>query len=738
MTLIGYEAKKLACHREIFLILIGLFVVAQVLFARSSLMIQSAVTKQYSQELVEGVSEDNTDLGLSYQVEQMTHYREYLDGYPDYIQTVLSQADQMEKVAVFQKQGSYAISNIQKTKSDFAKLDQVTLSDNAPLWIRNVLCWNNGIAILLMQVLVIVTVLFGAEQKNGIGKLWVAQYRGRKPVMAAKWSCLLVISFLLVVLSYVGFLIQARLQCKAGDLFAPIQSFEEFKRCSWKVNCLQMLIWNLIENWMIVFFIGSLFALLLSKIGVGFASVVLVALLSVSWVLNKKLPETSFGLFFKEVNLYSFLYAEKRLRLYQNVNLFGRAIQNETCFIVSMLIGHPVIGLCLRHAAGQERKEYRLGEKIGKWKLVAHVRQTTENWKSEHASIVWHELYEVFGYQWRWFILVVFLIVGWYAIGQGDDGYYFLKKATYNSYMQTLQGAYTPEKEAFLQQEKAFLEGTDSTMEHLAAQLLDGSITQEEYEQEQIKIEREIDQKIDGFRIVEQQWHFIEEQKANGANHVGFFNQYLAEKLFDKNPASLTAAVFLVLFAIVFLLGYQQIEYPCTGLIRVNFHGRGKQIRTKLVINIVIMVAMELFVSYRYYSGILSNYPACDFSINTSCIELLSQTVGNMSVGTFLFLKFILGVIGAICLAVLISGIALLPQRPVVQYCLASVLLGLPILFLKMGLPFATGGMAVFLCTDYLNVQLLPVGLVIWICYGAASFLFFFRTYQTAVRTKRK
>ena len=83
MTLIGYEAKKLACHREIFLILIGLFVVAQVLFARSSLMIQSAVTKQYSQELVEGVSEDNTDLGLSYQVEQMTHYREYLDGYPD-------------------------------------------------------------------------------------------------------------------------------------------------------------------------------------------------------------------------------------------------------------------------------------------------------------------------------------------------------------------------------------------------------------------------------------------------------------------------------------------------------------------------------------------------------------------------------------------------------------------------------------------------------------------------------
>ena len=40
------------------------------------------------------------------------------------------------------------------------------------------------------------------------------------------------------------------------------------------------------------------------------------------------------------------------------------------------------------------------------------------------------------------------MIVGWYAIGQGDDGYYFLKKATYNSYMQTLQGAYTPEKEA--------------------------------------------------------------------------------------------------------------------------------------------------------------------------------------------------------------------------------------------------------------------------------------------------
>ena len=67
-----------------------------------------------------------------------------------------------------------------------------------------------------------------------------------------------------------------------------------------------MLIWNLIENWMIVFFIGSLFALLLSKIGVGFASVVLVALLAVSWGLNKKLPETSFGASYDCLsNLYS-------------------------------------------------------------------------------------------------------------------------------------------------------------------------------------------------------------------------------------------------------------------------------------------------------------------------------------------------------------------------------------------------------------------------------------------------
>ena len=174
----------------------------------------------------------------------------YLTGYPGYLDKVLSQAAVMEQMAVFQKQGSFALANIRKTKRDFQRLkkqmDGIRLAADAPELLPAAVSFEAGSVLLLLQLLVLSVCIFGYEQEGGRKQLLTMQYRGRLEVSAAKILLLAVGTVFLVLLMYGGFLLQAYEPFCGGDWTAPVQSLTEFRQCSRKLSCLEYLIWFLL------------------------------------------------------------------------------------------------------------------------------------------------------------------------------------------------------------------------------------------------------------------------------------------------------------------------------------------------------------------------------------------------------------------------------------------------------------------------------------------------------------
>ena len=111
---------------------------------------------------------------------------EYLTAYPAYVQKVISQADGMEKVAVFQESASAAIDNILKTKADFSEMLDVSVQLDKPDWV--LLGTRNQTVpfLLVLQVLVCVAAFFSSKQGSGFSILEKAQYKGRLPAIRVK------------------------------------------------------------------------------------------------------------------------------------------------------------------------------------------------------------------------------------------------------------------------------------------------------------------------------------------------------------------------------------------------------------------------------------------------------------------------------------------------------------------------------------------------------------------------
>lgn len=744
MTLINYECRKLFCHKGIIFILLFLWVAAQFAFSQSQLMQASAIeadeSEKYAADYVkygdisldESVEKLGDEQGFGYYnfLSEIKSRNEYVNGYSNYIETVLSQADQMEQAAVFQKKGSFAISNIRKTKADFAVLEGLEVSDAPAFWVRNVICWKNGAWFLLVQMIVIAAAVFGLEQKSGVRNLCEIQYLGRKPTVMAKLCALLFLTLAAVLINIAGFAVQAIFACGLGDVSASIQSLEEFKRCALPFSCAQMLVIFIAASWLVLCMLGALLSFLIWESALGVGCALFAMVMAVSWLLNRHLPENEIFLILREANFYSWLFIGEWLKSYQNVNFFGRAVHYSLCFTVGVF-GCIAMWTALLWIFAESRAAKPLFvQRLNNAGPIVSIKRVVGRLKSESTSIFKYQLYEAFFYRWRIIIPIIFAAATICAVGKQNDGYYSMKKATYDSYMLTLQGLYSQEKEEFLEKEQLFMQGIDEDTLAIQEKYADGELDEDEYTHEITALEREREQKNEGYVMLESQWRRVKARAESGDESAGFFNELLAEKLFSRNSESIKCAFIVLTFAVVFLLSYQLIEYPCTELIRANYRGRKQRIHSRLAVNIAIMLIAQCFVSWRYFSGILGEYTGVDFNVSTACVSELSALGANMTVKDYMILRLILQCIGAVLAAVLLTALAQLKQRPVVQYCLAGILLLFPAVLLKLRLPFALGGLACFECIDFIDTSL-AAGVLLWCAYAAVVIAFF------AVMTRR-
>lgn len=718
MGLFGYELRKLWFQKTSCILILAVWIIGQFSFSRSSVILTEQIALAYQEENTQieaAISGKSVEAALEWlneaQIEAstleevMTDYRwiravntyleqyKYLSDYPTYLETILSQADTMEKVAVFQNQGAFAISNIRKTKTDFARLQEqmqgVEVSSEAAEFVSAGTGYSAATLLLVIQIVILAVCIFGYDQEGDRKLVMTMQYRGRKEATFAKTCLLIVGTIFLIFAMYAGLLIQAYMLFGPGSLLAPIQSIPEFKRCSQMLNCLEYLVLFFFNK-----ILAFIFLALLASAAVSWAKSIggiclFGAAAGVWFLMYQRFPEWGIFLWLKEVNPVAWVDTWEWMRGYKNVSLFTNAVGFIPCFYIGVSIG-IVLSASLTVWLFP-RKFYHRVPRL----LQRTLRAVTGAFaRTCHTtSLIWQLLYQMTGYKKRFLLVLVVIFAVYTAGAQSGRSYYGLERATYNSYMTTIQGLYTAETEAFLTAEEARLNESDGYLQGMSERLNTGKISQEEYDAASWQLRQEQAQKNDGFELVKGQWNLVRTAdeaaliQGRTESHAGFFHMYLAEELFnDKEKETELLGLFLILVFVI-LVPYERIDFYSEKLFQTTFRGRMRRMLVRSVLAMVIAVVLGGAVYAAYWLTVYSGYQKQDFSVAAVCLELFEGWRPEITMGDVMLLSAGAKCVGMLLTSLLISTIALLPLEMTAYYLLAMVFAGGPFLLYQAGIP---------------------------------------------------
>lgn len=752
--MLGYELQKISFQKIGLILIIVLWVLAQYLFYQEldeTRIIQGYQTewetvnketdeKTYEETLewligeYDHLMEDIFSLyGETYRywrviMHEMEKYK-YLIEYPEYIQNVLAQAEAMENSPIFKAKGSFVIDNMRKTKSAFEELTKVEISGETPECLADVLSDKVGMVLLIVQTVVLAMCVFGPEQDPEKKMLLTMQYRGRIPVAAAKIVCVVIGSLFFACLMYGGFLVQAGLAMGERDWSAPIQSLQEMKRCTWNVSCSQFLLLFLFNKILATVLIGMLASVCICLLKSTGGMLLFGGIMLLSIAVRSYLPETVEWLWIKNINLIVWADTWEWMHQYMNIAVFGHAVSRGVCFYLGMACGIPACTISVAVLFPKDWQPKRPAS-IAMQKMINRITAGL----TRTTSFASHHGYQMFLYGMRYLLLPV-AILGIYAAAnlRGDQGYYYLEKATYESYMNTVGGVYTEETEEFLEQEEAHLYGMDGYTEAVAADLKAGKITQKEYENLLYELEKEQKQKMDGFLLVSQQWSLIKNVEQSGEGEAGFFQKYLAEELFEISNKGYMLLGIMFLVIILFIAPYSRIESACDDLMMTACKGRTKRLVVRLLFNMLVALMSGMGIYLAWYFVIFTSYPEQNYNLSAACLQKFSQLDPNTTIRQVIIVSGIAKVVGLMLLAVVVTILSVKKLDHVSYYVVMAAVIVIPMILGILRVPVQRFSLMGFFQMEEIISRSLWEGvgyMVIWTVASIAFLLYTVRCTQ--------
>lgn len=607
----------------------------------------------------------------------------YLSGYPGYLQDITAQMEGMLNSPVF-RGSSFAIDNMKKTEEAFAAMEGVDLSFAAPERLPDALSDRAGMILLTIQVMILAVLIFGAEQNSDKKLLLTMQYRGRIPTAAAKTACMIAGSILLVLLMYGSFLLQAASAMGGRDWSASIQSLQEMKRCTWRVDCREFIFFFLLHKALGMIFFGlATGACICLAQNIGGILIFAVVLLS-AMAARSFLPETADWLWIKNINPIVWADTWEWMHEYLNMSIFGHAVSVKAGFYMGMALGIPGLSvaiLMLFPKNGHSRR-FPLLDKVLRLlrKASAHFAQS--------VSIFWQHFYQMFFYGKRYLLLLAAAAV-LLAAGnlREDSGFYYLEKATYDSYMNTIQGPYTEETRLFLEKEEAHLSGADGYADELFHKKEAGELTEKEYATLLYELEKEQLQKSDGFRIVSEQWADVRNVASSETGMAGFFQIYLEEELFCINWRGYLLLGLVFVTILLFIGPYSRIEAQSRELLMTAFRGRRQRTLVQLMFHLIVSLLLGAGIYFMWYRSVFAGYVPQDYSLSAACLSVFRTLDPKITVGEVLLLCWLAKILGLTLLAVLVTIFSMWKLDTVSYYVLLSVTIGVPLLLCILNVP---------------------------------------------------
>ena len=523
---------------------------------------------------------------------------EYINGYPYFLDKTIKQGKLRSQIKLYED--GYASEVTAKSVAMYEKLigTEPEAGENRGM----VLFFQSHIPELLSLFFMLhIVSSFFDERKKGLVYMVRATSRGRSVLCIYRIGILFFSSFASVFLLMGANLLGAAFTFGTGDLFRPLQSFAEYKKCPYGFSVIGFVLILVVLKTMGVFLTGLVMYVLRGIVN-DFLFYCLMGGLVIAEVLSGILisPVSSLNTI-KYINLYSLIKTDDFFRGSVYLNLFGHAVRalSILCFVTVLLtVLITVAGFMIFGRKYVARSKG--GEKLG-----GLVRRIKERFAVQHTLFGW-EAYKVFIKQGA--VVFIILCLGLHLQQSLKYGYYYSADSAERLYYKRYGGEIDDAKMELAEKWMAQLKKSEENyIKRLEALEADGKIGSDSYKQytESLKRNRE-DQKA--FEPVLMDLRSANEYRIKTGNSVSLIEPYAYDILLNRDTQTRERGAFLTIAAIIgALAGIFAFEKHTNMEQMINSTSRGRKVKCYIKPLIVVVVSFLCPVIFSLVQILLIN-----------------------------------------------------------------------------------------------------------------------------------
>ena len=606
---------------------------------------------------------------------------EYITSYPDFISSMEEKADNMQIVSIFNKKGTFAYRNIVKTPNDFVHLRGIELKLGDETGIVSSTQYRFTDLSIVALIFLLCVFIFLMEKESGLIKLTKATKNGHVPVILSKLTVLAVTTTVFSLIFYGSILLLSNELYGFGDLSRYIQSMSSFRDCNLLLSVNEFICIFILTKIVVTVLTALIFAVIFnifsnSKV----IYVVLAVLVTLSYICYSFIHPISYINALKYINLFSFFDVYTFYGEYININLFGFPISKVSASIVVFIIISVItISLTLFSYVRNYTSAAPLLQKLLN-KITIKRRRINGS-----TSLFLQEAYKIFISNKVILIFLAALIIGYQSIHTSS---FLMTKdtAVYKSYVDSLAGELTAEKEKFIEKEQNNFDNIPLELQKINNSLKNGVIDKDTYTMEINKITLLSEKKI-GFERLKKQYQYLLELKEERGINGSFICELSSRYIFNNSTRDLYNGLIYCILLIVCLSNIFPMEYK-NGMVRVyksTYNGRLKLFVHKGLIGSIIALVLMVIIYLPNYINLLSQYDIKTWSAPIQSISMFKDLNINISVVNFMLLVNLLQLIGCIVIAMLIILISLIVKKHSICILVSTVLLGFPLIISLVG-----------------------------------------------------
>ena len=275
----------------------------------------------------------------------------YIESYPDYLQSVFDNAENMGAISLLQGKDSFAVKNIDKTVLDYSVLSgKVQYGEN-----RAVVAYSNYMTgdFMLMAVIVLIAMRFSEEKRKGVLGIVKTAVKGRRILALQRIGIIFGSAFAIAFLFTLTEMLTAGVMLGDMELSRSIQSVPEFKMCSLPIDISGYLIISTAIKALTVSVIGLFIYFFTYILSITPASLIAAIIFGTEYILHAFIIPTDRFNFFKFANIFTGLKNDVFFKNYCNLNIFGAPIGfMEICIVLLILLAVLFTVLCIFITSG--------------------------------------------------------------------------------------------------------------------------------------------------------------------------------------------------------------------------------------------------------------------------------------------------------------------------------------------------------------------------------------------------